>query len=51
MLCPNYIMPAFFPQGQGQRPEKTLPNCPQKARQCGSADPALLDIFRRSVVK
>lgn len=19
MLCPNYIMPAFFPQGQGQR--------------------------------
>lgn len=51
MLCPNYIMPAFFPQGQGQRLEKPLPDCPQKARQSGSAYGALLDIFRRSVVK
>ena len=51
MLCPNYIIWAFFLQGQGQRPEKTLPDCPQKARQSGSADCALLDIFRRGVVK
>ncbi len=51
MLCPNYIMPAIFPQGQGQRPEKPPPACPQKARQCGLARGALLDIFRRSVVK
>lgn len=51
MLCPNYIMPAFFPQGQGQRPGKSPPGSLQTARQSALPHPALLDIFRRGVVK